>query len=364
MKKLFAAFLFAGLILPLAFSGAALASGFYDDKIIFGDNFTLADGETIDGNLIVMGGNVTVEDGATVTGSVVVFGGNVEIDGEVDEDVVVIGGNVDLQSTAVVDGRLVSTGGSVSREEGAVVSGGESTEFEPDFYPPIPFGPSRPNVTIDGFDPLAAMIWHGLETLGWAVAMSLIALLVAAVWPTQVNRLTATVMAAPVLSGGLGLLTLIAGPVVMLITAITICLLPGTLMVALLYGMAVLFGWIALGAIVGARLSTALNLRNVSPAVATALGTFLLSAVMGMLDYAECLGSIVQIIFSAIGVGAVVLTRFGGRPYLGAGGPAQKSAPPAPTTPAAPPSTGSAVGTESTFANNPPPTETPPAASA
>lgn len=338
MKKLFVVVLLAGLILPLLFTGTAFASGFYDDKIIFGDNFTLASGQTIDGNLIVMGGNVTIEDGATVTDSVVVFGGNVDIAGNVKVDVVVIGGNVDLQGTAIVDGRLVSTGGSVSRGEGAVISGGESSDFEPGqyFYPPAPFRPFRPNVTVYGFDPIAAMVWQGIETVGWALGMSLIALLVAAVWPTQTNRVTATVTATPALSGGLGLLTLIVGPVVMVLTAITVCLIPATLVVALLYGMAIVFGWIALGAIVGARLTIALNLRSVSPALATAFGTFLLSLAMGVVGYVACLGAIVEIIFAAIGLGAVILTRFGTRPYLRRGEPTP--AQPATSMPPAPPS--------------------------
>jgi hypothetical protein len=100
--------------------------------------------------------------------------------------------------------------------------------------------------------------------------------------------------------------------------------------------MVIVFGWLALGAVVGARLATALNLRSVSPALATAFGTFLLSLVMGVVGYVACLGAIVEIIFAAIGLGAVVLTRFGTRPYLPGGEPTP--AQPATSMPPAPPS--------------------------
>jgi len=337
MRKLFLALFLAAIALPML-AGTALASDFYDDRIVFGDNVTLASGETVDGNLIVFGGNVTIEDGATVAESVVVFGGNVEVGGHVKEDVVTFGGNVNLLSTAQVDGRLVTSGGSVNREEGAVVSGGESNGLDgsiPDI-PPFPDAPG-PSVAFRIIDPIFTMFRHGIESMGMALALGLIALLVVAMWPTQTHRVSATITGTPALSAGLGLLTLFAGPVLIVLTAITLCLLPLSGIGALLYGMVILFGWLALGSVVGARLATAINWRNASPAMATAVGTLLLSLVMLFIGIVPFFGAVVQMLFASIGVGAVVLTRFGTRPYL-TGAPIVEPAaqPAAPTPPAAP----------------------------
>jgi hypothetical protein len=94
---------------------------------------------------------------------------------------------------------------------------------------------------------------------------------------------------------------------------------------------AVLFGWVALGAIVGARLAPALKLGDLSPAVTGALGTFALTITVEILRLVPCLGPLLAIGLASLGLGAVVLTRFGTQPYI------YRPTPPAPPAPATPP---------------------------
>ena len=84
------------VLIALALPSTAFAKGLMDDQVIFGGEFTLRNGEVLDGNLIVFGGSVELKTGSTVDGDVVVFGGVVEADGTITGNVVGIGGPVNL----------------------------------------------------------------------------------------------------------------------------------------------------------------------------------------------------------------------------------------------------------------------------
>ena len=317
MKKLLLVTVLAlfAFIVPLAFAGPAYASDCNNAQSVFGDSYTLGEGETLNSNLVVFGGNVAIEEGATVNCSVVVLGGNVEIAGAVDEDVTVIGGE------------LSAVGGSISRDEGAEVKGGETQGFNWEGSRPFRFLP----IPFRFVDPVFYVVQAALNVVFSAIAMGLLALLVVLFWPDQTARVSAAVTTAPVASGGLGLLTLIAVPVLIVVTAITICLSPFSAVGALVFAAAILFGWMALGMLVGARLTAALNLRNLSPAVSAGIGTLLFTLAANVIGWVvPCVGWVVPVMLAAIGLGAVALTRFGTRPYL-------SGLPPQPTQPTPPP---------------------------
>jgi len=324
MKKVLSALLIA-LALPLAFTATAFASHCNTAQSVFGNSYTLSNGQTLNSNLVVFGGNVTIEENAAVNCTVVVFGGNVDIAGSVAEDVVVIGGSVNLDSTATVTGQVATVGGSTSRAEGATVKGGETQGFGN--LPVV-----RP-VVIDRFGILGP-VWGMLTAIFNAIALGLLALVVVLFWPDHTARVSAAITNSPGATGGLGLLTLIAVPILLVVTAITICLIPFTLIGALLFVMAIIFGWIALGMVLGARLSAALNLRNLSPAVSAAMGTTLFTLVSSIVQIIiPCVGWLMPFVLACLGLGAVTLTRFGTRPYLaGMGG--SETRPDAPPPPA------------------------------
>lgn len=329
----------AGMILVVLVGVAALAAlvgpvrpayaaDCTDDKRVMGGSYNLAAGSELNSNLIVLGGNATVEAGAVVRCALVLVGGNADVAGAVDGDVVVFGGNVALQSTAVVGGELVTLGGTVSRAEGAVVTGGESQGLD--------FGDSQPWPPVVVNSPLSGLvaIWQGvIQTFLTALVMGLLALLVVVFWPEQTGRAAAAITTAPGASGGLGLLTLVAVPVLLVLVVITVCLIPVAFVAAVIFAAAILFSWIALGQIVGARLAGALKLHSLSPAVAAGLGTSVLWLVTSAVGQVPCVGWVAWVILSAVGLGAVTLTRFGTRPYV----PATYSAPPPPAAPSEPP---------------------------
>ena len=70
--------LIIGILLPVQ----AVYAKSNQEGPIFGSNFTLKSGETLNEDLVVFGGSVSIEKGATVNGAVVLFGGSLTLDGE------------------------------------------------------------------------------------------------------------------------------------------------------------------------------------------------------------------------------------------------------------------------------------------
>jgi hypothetical protein len=85
--------------------------------------------------------------------------------------------------------------------------------------------------------------------------------------------------------------------------------------VAFLLGVALLvagvFGWIAVGLLVGQELLEAFRVRGITSMIAVVVGILLIS----LLGAIPCIGIIAAIIVGCLGLGAVVLTRFGTQTY-------------------------------------------------
>lgn len=312
MKKLLAVFLVIALIFALP-AWQAFADDCGASRQIFGDEFTLASGETLDRALLIFGGNVTIADGAEVECDIVVYGGNVDIAGEVKGGITTFGGNLTLRDTAEVDGALTTVGGGFTREDGAVVNGGVSQGFSAN----TPRFTANPVIKF-----LGAVIGAGV----WAVVAALIALALSVLMPQPTARVSAAISSAFIPSLLLGLLSLAAIPVVLGIVALTICLSPLTLVGGALYGLAIVFGWVAVGQAFGNQIAKTLKLYTISPVVWATGGTFVLTLVVQLSNVASELGGafwvlacgvgLFSLVLASLGLGAVMLTRFGSRPYF------------------------------------------------
>lgn len=323
MKKVLLACLLALLLAASATPAFADGDG---GRVVFGGSFTLESGEELDGDLVIFGGSAVLEERSRVDGNVVVIGGSARVAGDVEDDLVVFGGDVVLRATAVVDGDLVTIGGNVQREEGAVVRGTEARGLEFEGFPrswtfPTRFGFDR------GVDLWSRSIFNIFRDIFVALALAALGLLVVLFWPKQTEVVGQATLAAPLPSAGVGLLTGVVAVVLMILLAITICLSP----VAFLLGVAMLvagiFGWSAVGLLVGQRLLEAFKVKGVTLLMAVAAGTLLISVLRAI----PCLGAIFGFVVGCAGLGAVVLTRFGTQTY-----PLPTGVPPAPPLPVQP----------------------------
>lgn len=299
-------------------SGSVSAQTIQGDKFVFGGTFTLNEGDRINGNLIILGGIATLEADSLVEEDVILMGGNLEINGTVEGEVVAIGGLLVLGPSAIVEGNVTVLAGHLSRSSSAEVFGDVVTGLVGPISITVPGGlriPIPGGEYLPGIRILVNPLWEGLWVLFRAIMMSAIAVLVILFLPKQTARIgNVAIKQAPV-SGGIGCLTTILFPIVLVITAITIIGLPITFFTVLLFILTVMFGVIAVGTETGVRLGKIFNQSWVL-AVSAGVGTFLLVLVMeGLRVMIPCIGSILYIVVTIIGIGAVLLTRFGTRDY-------------------------------------------------
>lgn len=332
-------FSFLVLFLVAAAPGKALAAvpeaTKLADQFVIGDNYTLKSGDTLEGNLWVLGGNATLDPGSRITGNIRMAGGNLHVAGEVDGDIAATGGLVQIGSTAVVHGSVNVAGASLDRSSAAVIEGGVSTEPNGPFQFSTPNGVSIPNIQIR-----SAPIWNMLGYFFRAFLMAALAILVVMFWPQQTRRTAKAVITQPLITGGLGVITAFLTPLVVLVMVITIILIPVSLLGLILLGIMVAFGWIAIGMEVGTRLEQAFKTEWALP-VTAGLGTFLLTLVVdGIGQVIPCVGWLAPSAVGLMGLGAVLLTRFGSQDYPAympaSGGPVSLVVPPSPLPPAPP----------------------------
>lgn len=317
--------LIVGLWFPIA---PALADGGPDDGgiTVFNKDYVLGEGEQLDGDLVVFNGDVTLAEDSSVTGDVVIWNGNAEANGAVEGDVVVSNGDIHLGDGAQVEGDVVCTWNcNLDQEDDARVDG-SIVEGVPWGNPALwQWGRlqlSGPSASTGGWLswPRHVMNWifGAIRGLVAILVVSAIGGLVALLWPQQTARIGKTVIQAPAPSFGIGLLTAVAGGALIVALLITICFSPLALLAALALGVAGLFGWIGVGALVGERLMQALNIRGAAPLWSGGLGTLLITLVSGGLGLIPCLGILglpLTVGLGCLGLGAVVLTRFGTTAY-------------------------------------------------
>jgi len=313
MKKIFKLFtLLILLSLLLVPTRSVEAQGPNPDgsgQVIFGSNYTVESGDTFEGDLVVFGGNVTIEEDASVNGDLVVVGGTIKSNGETSGSVVVVGGQISLEESALVAGDVVTIGGQLERAEGAKIEGEVVNNVAPNVSfpagripPTAPDAPTvpdvaPPNINID-FNPFGE--FFGI--LVWAVGAAAFAMLLALFWQPQIERTGQAIISQPVMTGAIGLLSVVVAAILFL-----------TILPPILIAFAWFFGIVAMGLQVGERLGKSFN-QEWTPPLTIGFGTFLLVLAGGIIGLVPCLGGIVLFLLGLVGIGASVITLFGTRP--------------------------------------------------
>ncbi len=287
-----------------------------DSVVLFGCGARIQSGAQIRKDVVSFGGNVVIEKGVTIEGDVVVFGGNVDMAGEVKRDVTLFGGNVTLQSNAIVGRDVVTMGGALHQQEGATIRGRITRGTGAPILPSIGSG------VLGGLFGLVTSFVKGVLL---AFALAVLAALTLVFLPKQTHQVVAVAQQATLPSLGVGCLTALVVPILMVPLLIT-CI--GTPLLGVAFIVAILFGWIAMSWLVGEKALDALKAKTAwrEPLIAAVVGIFLLAIV----TWVPIAGGLVGLFVATLGLGAVVLTRFGTRnyPYIPA-----PVAPPAPLVP-------------------------------
>ncbi len=288
------------------------------DRIVAGGDFTLASGEVLTGNLVAFGGNILLEEGSNVNGDVLMFGGNIDISGEIKGDLLTFGGEVAIHNPAVIHGSVTQFGGTIEREPGAKIVGEVFTGLDHNFNwnnPPYVFFDTIPPAVRDlGFT--FPFVFGVLWLLFVSLLMAALAIVIMLLFPKPTERIAHTAISQVVVSWGLGFLTALVLPFLLVLLVITIVMIPITLVGFLGMAVAMFIGWIAIGYEIGHRFDVQMHM-HLSPPVAAGFGTFLLTLLtFAIVKLVPCLGWMLPfMIVFPLGLGAVLLTRFGTQVY-------------------------------------------------
>ena len=254
-------------------------------------------------NIFKIGSNVTIEEGTKVR-NVLAIGGQITVDGVVENNVVSIGGSIVLTRTAVIGGSVFTLGGIIVRGRGSEVYG---------------------TLTEINTDDISAAITNALseEWEGWSwifaiVSLSiflgvlLVTILTVFLIPKPVRLISAAIKEKPfkVTTWGLiGLILVVPLAVLLAISVIGIVLIPLEMAIVLF---AVILGFIAVSQLVGRKLFTVLKRHDQSLMRETIWGLIIIWLI-GWIPY---VGLMIKMCAIVLGLGGVLLTRFGTNPHV------------------------------------------------
>lgn len=280
------------MVLVLLLTGCE--DGLVSGTLIFEGTHQFSRETVLLGDVLVQAGTAEFAAGSHVAGSVYVVGGELLLHGIIAGDLVVLDGEVTLGPQAVVAGDLRLGGaGTVQLAETAVVQGETIT------------GLALPQTQAEstGWD----------DTVRWLVGALLLAAL-GGLWtrrqPRSLHHVAEAATAHWPAAGALGLLALLVLPILLVMMAFTVVLLPLVLVLSLAIFLVLGLGIIALGNWLGEWLWV-WRKRPYAPGRATFLGTLLL---MGLF-IVPWLGNGLFLATAVLLFGAVLLSRFGTRSF-------------------------------------------------
>jgi hypothetical protein len=271
-----------------------------------------------------IGGGVNVAEDELVTDPVVAIGGSVHVLGHVEDDVVAVGGSVHLGPKAVVDGSVTAIGGRVEQERGAEVRG-EVQEIG--FAGPLRFGSDH--VWDVGHEIFSG--WFRLfGTILRIALVLLLALVIAIAAPRPVERIAKKAgdeLGKSVLVGLVAQAFFVPALIVTIVVlAISIIGIPLLLLVPFAL-VAVLFGVLMGFSAVAMRVGVWAAGPNRGPFVSVAVGVVVICAgtfvarlfwllpgpFAPLAILVSIVGIFVEYVAWTVGLGALLLTRFGTR---------------------------------------------------
>jgi hypothetical protein len=278
------------------------------------------------GAKVNVGGSIEVEEDERVNEAVVAVFGNVDVRGYVEEDVVAVLGSVRLGPRAVVRGSVTSVGGRIIQERGAEVRG-DVNEVRLGtgawHFGGAPWRPwSGHEMFSSWFSLLGTLLRIGL--------VMLLALIVAVVASGPTERISRRVAVDPWVSGFVGLLAQVLFVPVLVLTVVFLAisivgipllfLVPFAL-VALLFGVLMGFtgvarrvGEWAVGPYKGPLVATMVGVAVITAgAIVTRIVWLIPGPIAPLAFVLWMIALFIEYIAWTIGLGALLLTRFGTR---------------------------------------------------
>jgi hypothetical protein len=264
--------------------------------VILGSSIGFAGSKDDGGQSIVkFGENIEITRDMEVE-TAVSIGGSITVYGKVLEDVVAVGGSIDLKNSALVGGDVVSVGGGIEKAPGAIIKGDIVEASVPGIAPMISACSSG--------DVLKG--WAAFSILSFIAFLVLVAILVALFGPQlgAVSERIEKELMRTFLFGLLACFLFVPIIILLVISFAGIILIP---VWAVLAAIALLFGYIAAAHFIGRKVLAAFKVTKTHMMAETLTGVVLL-ALVGLVPV---IGFIIKAVVGCMGLGSVVLTRFG-----------------------------------------------------
>lgn len=290
---------------------AACQDGAVSGALIWEGQHTYERGQIVQGHLVLLDGAVIIAEGAQVSGSIYMLGGDLQLNGAVAGDVAMLAGDLVLSPSTHVAGDLSIGGGTASRAPQATIDGAVR-------------GAADAQLNLESLFPRLTIRQRLLRLLPESLIVAILAYVAARFLNRPLERVRRAAVHHPVISAAMGALLVLVVPALLVLMAFTVILIPLTVVAILLVGAVVVYAWIALGMAVGLWLRDRLQ-ASWTPALTAFLGTALFMVATNLLALIPIAGGWAGLLATAIGTGAIFLTRFGLRDFV----PTYDFAPPA-----------------------------------
>lgn len=274
-------------------------------------------------DVVRFGDDVIIDEGEVVGGDAVAILGSVLVNGTLEGDAVAVGGSVTVGPKGRVDGDAVGIGGGVTKDPGGVIRGERVSIGKGGHW--------AGKWEEGGFRPYHRTFPWGIFSRGgrlflwimWTLVLILLALLITAVIRRPVENICMRAKREAFKMGLIGLAAwLLLGPA-MLIFIVTIIGIPiGLLVIPMVFALALLVGYTAVGMAVGEHFGGG---NGRSPYLSVAIGILLLQALniiagiirlphswLGAIGFViAVIGYAVIFVAATVGLGSVIMTRFG-----------------------------------------------------
>jgi hypothetical protein len=260
-------------------------------------NLIVEQGQVYEENIVSFGGEIKIS--GEIKESVVLIGGTLTLKGKVQKDVICIGAEVNIAAKAVIEGDLILIGGKLNRDRDSVINGEyfffkfDLKKIENSIMPIL-----SDSQTLTFFKTLKIIFWF------------LITLIVFAVIPRKIAAAEEIFTQNGFkigLTGLVAIFTFIFLLMICIMLSFVIIGLPMLIVLILLYFGVFIFGRTVLFYFLGQKLSGALNIKKVTPAV------FILFGVMiyALVKFLPVLGPMLVLLMNVleIGVGVTYLLR-------------------------------------------------------
>jgi hypothetical protein len=282
-------------------------------------SYTLKSGERLNGDQVVLAYDIKLSPGSVIDGNATLTGNSVTLGAEVDGDVVVVADNVSVGDTAHVTGDLIVCSKNFEQNPAAQVDGQVKEECTNSG------SVSFSNTVESGWDAWRSSILFRLSSsIAGALLFGALAALGTVLVPQPLVRMSESVQQSPWRAGGIGFLTMLVAIGLTIIYSISLLLvLPVILLPFVIVGWMIvalfsLLGWVALAQPFGVFLVRRLGMDRQPRMVSAALGGIalaLLLRVWSIFWFTAWIGILATIILGSVGLGAVLLTHVGTRPY-------------------------------------------------